>query len=42
VWQGKNLVKGDRITLDFKENKSTVERGKDKRVEATIYPETRK
>lgn len=42
VWQGKNLVKGDRITLDFKENKSTVERGKDKRVEATIYPEARK
>jgi len=42
VWQGKNLVKGDRITLDFRENKSTVERGKDKRVEATIYPEARK
>ncbi len=42
VWQGKNLVKGDRITLDFKESKSIVERGKNKRVEATIYPETSK
>ncbi len=39
VWQGKNLVKGDKITFYFKENRTTIERGKNKKVEATIYPE---
>lgn len=39
VWQGKNLVKGDEITFYFKENRTKIERGQNRKVEATIYPQ---
>ncbi len=40
IWQGKNIIKGDKIILYLKQNRCTIERGQDRRVEATIYPET--
>jgi lipopolysaccharide export system protein LptA len=41
VWQGADLVSGERITLFVKEDRSIIEGSKDKRVSATIYPKTK-
>ncbi len=39
VWDGPNSVKGDKITLFVNENRSVVESGGKKRVEAVVYSE---
>ncbi|RJQ76484.1 MAG: lipopolysaccharide transport periplasmic protein LptA [Desulfobacteraceae bacterium] len=39
VWQGDNLVEGQRIAVDLEEGKTVVERGDAARVKAFIYPE---
>jgi lipopolysaccharide export system protein LptA len=41
VWQGADVISGERITIFVKENRSIVEGSKDKRVSATIYPKTK-
>jgi len=38
VWQGKDMVSGDRITVLLEEDKSLVESGPDRRVEVILYP----
>jgi lipopolysaccharide export system protein LptA len=42
VQQGKDLVKGDRITIFLKENRSTVESTGKERAQAIIFPKKRK
>ena len=37
VWQGKNVVTGERITVYLNEDKSIVESGAGKRVKAVVY-----
>jgi lipopolysaccharide export system protein LptA len=41
VWQGANVINGERITIFVQENRSIVEGSKDKRVSTTIYPKTK-
>jgi lipopolysaccharide export system protein LptA len=38
VWQGKDMVSGDKITLLLEEDKSFVESGPERRVEVILYP----
>ena len=38
VWQGKDMVSGDKITLLLEEDKSLVESGPERRVEVILYP----
>ena len=38
VWQGKDMVSGERITVLLEEDKSLVESGPDRRVEVIFYP----
>ncbi len=42
VKQGNDLVKGDRITIYLKENRSTVESTGKERAQATIFPKPKK
>jgi lipopolysaccharide export system protein LptA len=42
VQQGKDLVKGDRITIFLKENRSIVESGGKERAQAIIFPKAQK
>jgi lipopolysaccharide export system protein LptA len=42
VSQGKDLVKGDRIIIFLKENRSIVESTGKERVQAIIFPKTKK
>lgn len=37
VWQGKNIVKGSKITVFLNEDKSTVESAPGEKVEAVVY-----
>ena len=38
VWQGKDMVSGEKITVLLEEDKSLVESGPDRRVEVILYP----
>jgi len=38
VWQGKDMVSGEKITVFLNEDKSIVEGGPDRRVEVILYP----
>jgi lipopolysaccharide export system protein LptA len=38
VWQGKDVVSGEKITILMEEDKSFVESGPDQRVEVVLYP----
>ena len=38
VWQGKDMVSGEKITILLEENKSFVESGPERRVEVILYP----
>jgi lipopolysaccharide export system protein LptA len=38
VWQGKDMVSGEKITIFLKEDKSIVEGGSGRRVEVILYP----
>lgn len=38
VWQGNNIVSGERIIILLNEDKIIIEKGKEDRVTATIYP----
>ncbi len=38
VWQGKDMVSGDKITVFLEEDRSFVEGGPDRRVEVILYP----
>jgi len=40
VWQGKDMVSGERITVFLNEDKSIVEGGPDRRVEVILYPKS--
>jgi lipopolysaccharide export system protein LptA len=42
VREGNNFVKGDRITIYLKENRSVVEGSQDKKVTATVFPQSKK
>jgi len=39
VWQGSNIVSGGKITIFLNEDKISIERGKQNRVNAIIYPQ---
>ena len=38
VWQGKDMVSGEKITILLEEDKSFVESGPERRVEVILYP----
>lgn len=38
VWEGNNMVKGDKITIFLAEDRSIVESREGKRIEAIVYP----
>jgi lipopolysaccharide export system protein LptA len=38
IWQGKDMVSGEKITILLEENKSFVESGPERRVEVILYP----
>ncbi len=40
VWQGKDMVSGEKITVFLNEDKSIVEGGPDRRVEVILYPKS--
>lgn len=42
VWQGRDVVEGDRITILLSENRSIVEGSGVKRVKATLFPKEEK
>jgi lipopolysaccharide export system protein LptA len=38
VWQGRDMVSGEKITILLEEDKSFVEGGPERRVEVILYP----
>jgi lipopolysaccharide export system protein LptA len=40
VWQGKDMVSGEKITVLLNEDKSIVEGGPDRRVEVILHPKS--